>query len=117
MNAPDQKFQPMKVITEMAPSFRTYSAEGVWGMVNNSGNLQFFFYIDRLPLPTSMVFKGPGQPPSDIVLPLGSDDQSPVVREFQSSVVVTIEGAQQIRTVIDNFIRIAETANKQLETK
>jgi hypothetical protein len=116
MNPSDKNNQSMHIITEKAPSFRTYNADGAWGMVNPSGNIQLHFFIDRLALPTSMVFAGPAQPPTEVTFPLDKDEML-VVREFQSSIVVTLVAAQQMRTVLDNFIRIAESMNKQLEEK
>ena len=108
---------PVKFITEKDASFRTYHADGAWGMVNNFGNIQLNFFVERPPMVDSVTYQLDklGHPADEGTLDIQQEKgRFLVVRELQSAVVLSLASARLVHATIGNFIKIAEdlSANK-----
>lgn len=119
VNAPEEKSNPLLPVrfnTEKDAEFRTYYADGAWGMVNNSGTIILSFYVERPPLPKSVIYQQNEK--GEVTLsnpedgPIESAKELIGVRDYQAAVALTLSTAHQIHAVLGNFIRIAEAMAK-----
>ncbi|MGO8698330.1 MAG: hypothetical protein ACLQVY_11505 [Limisphaerales bacterium] len=119
MNGQNQKVQtaqpkplPVKFVHEEGAAFRTLPADGVWGMLNNQGNIQLNFFTEHAPIPHAVIFPVSeggsfSGPPSEQY-----KDNDPahyiVIREFQVGVTMSLHAAKHTHMVLGNFIAMAE---------
>jgi hypothetical protein len=103
--------QSIKLHTEKDQSFRTVHADGAWGMANTSGNIILNFFIDHPMLPSMVEFKyenGFISMDDHYALVPNKGAEAVGVREYQSAVILSVAAAQQVYSVLGNFIKIAE---------
>ncbi len=112
MSTPEQDGRPVRFLTEKGPSFATHYADGTWAMVNQVGNIQLNFYIERPQLPTVVHFQI-----DDQGVPIGAGpsklegvdlENLCIVRDYQSAIVLTLPAARHVAAVLANFIGMAE---------
>jgi len=113
---PPNKLQPVKFITEKAPSFRTYHADGAWGMLGNNGNIQINFFHERDTLPkevTHEILQDGTFELNGVVVKDKDDTYYTVIREFDSAVILSVTAAENIHKMLGNFIKLSkDVANK-----
>src|ERR1017187_7087568 len=108
---PAMKFQPVRFVHEKGPQFRTYHADGAWGALNAQNEIYVNFFAEYPRLATGVInqvrseehtYTGKFQLLGDT-----DPDHFVVIRDFQCSVVLSIENAVRIRGLLDSFIQIA----------
>jgi hypothetical protein len=113
---PPVKFQPVKFVHERSPQFTTYHADGGWGVVSGDGDIHLNFFSEYPKLATGVIHQV--YPESGVytgeykMQGFPDPDYHVVMREFQCSVVLSVETAERLRGLIDSFIKIAK---KQLD--
>jgi len=86
--------------------FRVIHADGVWGGVTPNLNIQLAFYSERNPIPTSVTQEfGENGLPGKLIETTGREG---VVREFDASVVISIEVAKVFQEWLGKKIEQAE---------
>lgn len=109
---PVTKFQPVKFVHEKSPQFRTYHTDGAWGVVNALGDIHLSFFTEHPRLAAGVINKV--NPENGIYTGehemVGDTDPNYfiTVRDFQCSVVLSIQTAERIHTLLGNFIGIAK---------
>jgi hypothetical protein len=111
------KLLPVKFITEKDPSFRTYHADGAWGMANAVGNIQLSFFVEHNPLPISVLHpinKDGNISNEGEITSLNEQDENNfiVIRDFQMAVVLQLEAAKNIHRILENFIKLSEDSTE-----
>ena len=109
---PAGKFLPVKFVHEKGQQFRTYHADGGWGVVNALGDihLNFFTEYPRLAAgvinqvnPVDGIYTGKFEMLGDT-----DPDYFITIREFQCSVVLSISTAERVHSLLGSFIEIAK---------
>jgi hypothetical protein len=103
--------KPLKFLHEKGPLFRTFHADGVWGLTSPTGNIQLDFYLEREPSPTAVhipvnpdgSFKG-----NQIIEVNVDSEYFVLVRDFQAGVVLSLDAAMQVREVLNNYINFRQ---------
>ena len=110
--------QPVKFITKEDSAFRISHADGAWGMVTNTGNIQLNFFVEHPPLPETVIYRPDGSgrmqitSPSDVTGKMADDENFCVIRSYQSAIVMSLDVAKNIQMVLANFIAMTERLNK-----
>ena len=110
---------PVKFIHEKSQQYRTCHADAVWGTINGLSNIQLEFYLERPPIPSAVVqpVNPDGTYTSEQKLePIQDAGHFIVVRDFQVGVVLSLQSAIQVHTVLGNFIELAKQ-QLSMETK
>ena len=104
----------VKFINEKPAYYRIFHSDGTWGTINAHGNVLVDFFVERPPTPSAVI-----QP----VLPDGNftgeqkmqgledPDHFIVVREFQCGIVMSLNAAIQLNSVLESYIK---TTKQQL---
>jgi hypothetical protein len=113
---------PVKFLTEKDASFRTYHADGAWGMINNHANIQLNFFVERPPMASDVTYQldEKGSPIDQGNMTIQQEKgHFLLVREYQSAVVLSLPCARIVHSVLGSFIKIAENlvANKNSNDK
>ncbi|MBP6821402.1 MAG: hypothetical protein KA368_07650 [Acidobacteria bacterium] len=92
--------------------FRVIHADGVWGGVTPNLNIQLAFYSERNPIPKSVKQEfGHDGLPGEII---ETDGRQGIVREFDTSVVLSLEVAKAFHTWLGKKIEQADTIVKKV---
>jgi hypothetical protein len=109
------KAKAVKFLHERTPVYHIMHVDGAWGSINSNGNAQLDFYVETAITPDA------------VVQPLGADgnftgEQIPlgrvepetllVVRNIQCGIVLSLNAAIQIQSVLQSFIN---SSKKQYE--
>jgi hypothetical protein len=99
--------KPVKVIHEKGSQFRTFHADGAWGIVNSFGNLQVDFCVERPPTPTAVLqpIKDGNFTGEQIMQGVDDPDYFLIVRDFQCGVILSYAAAVQVHTLLENYIK------------
>jgi hypothetical protein len=100
--------KPVKFIHEKGAQYRVFHADGAWGVINQFGNLQMDFCVERPPTPSAVL--QPVDPQGNaageqVMEGLGNQDYFNVVRDFQCGVVLSFAAAVQVHSVLDVYIK------------
>jgi hypothetical protein len=110
---PQPKVRPVKFTHEKGTQFRTYHADGMWGVVNAQGNLNMHFYVEfpRLADAAISPVNPDGSFTGELKL-LGAGESDPtyylVTRDFQCNVVLSLASAISTRDQLNFFIDSAQ---------
>ena len=115
---PPQEPLPVKFIHEKGPQYRTYHADAAWAAVNGQANIQLEFYLEHPPFPTVVV-----QPVNTDATYTGEmkiegledKEHFVVIRDFQVGVVLSLQSAIQLQTVLGKFIDMAKEQQQFLK--
>jgi len=109
---PAVKYQPVKFVHEKGSRFRTYHAAGVWGVVNAESEIHLSFFTEYPRLATGVIHQvnpADGTYTGESQMEGATDpNYYVVVRDFQCSIVMSVESAIRVRGVLDAFIKLAE---------
>jgi hypothetical protein len=112
---PAVKFQPVRFVHTRSPQFRTYHADGTWGVVNAQGDIHLSFFVEHPRLVTGVVHQvNPenGTYTGEFQMEGSPDPVYNVVdRDFQCSVVFSVASAERLRSLLDSYI---DTARKHI---
>jgi sulfite reductase alpha subunit-like flavoprotein len=92
--------------------FRSIHADGAWASINGLGNITLAFFNERPPLPKSVTYEygESGQfVPTKEALTAVPDNE--VLRQFEAEVIMSLESAKRIHTLLGNFIKIKEESD------
>jgi hypothetical protein len=102
------QLKPVKFIHEKGAQYRVYHADGAWGVINNFGNVQIDFCVERPPMPSAVIHpvKQDGNYTGEQTME-GIEDKNHfvVVRDFQCGVVLSFAAAVQVHSVLEVFIK------------
>ncbi|MGH9929240.1 MAG: hypothetical protein ACREA9_08430 [Pyrinomonadaceae bacterium] len=117
----DEAKQPrVRFVTKYARHHRTLHADGAWAAVTPQLEVQFGMFNDLRPMPDEVSHfvtpegKVGNQLPADA---LSADTLSEVVREVDVTVVVSVDTAKNLVTVLAQMIGQIEDHIKTLEAK
>src|ERR1700733_5756418 len=107
--------KPVKFIHEKAAQYRVFHADSAWGSINQWGNVQLDFCVERPAAPSFVV--QPVKPDSSFTcerIMHGEEDPTYflVVRDFQCGVVLSYASAVQVHALLDNYIK---TTKQQMD--
>lgn len=105
-----QLVRPVKFVHQKAASFRTYHADGTWGVISAMGNFHMQFYVECPKSADAVInpVKADGSFTGESQM-IGAGENDPdyyiVTRDFQCNVVLSVLGAVNLREQLDVFIR------------
>lgn len=113
----EQASKTFNVAFTKAPFFRTIQADGSWGRISPSGMIHLSFFNDCHPLPViakhNIEQDGKLSEEMNLVGPVTANkEEVNMVRQIELDVVLSLEVAKIVRTNLDNFIKILESATK-----
>src|ERR1700722_8753066 len=107
--APPAAIKPVKVIHKRIDQYRNIPMDGVWGMINANGAIQLELYLEKPPVPSTLVYpvvSSPEGPRIDATFKEAyaenekRDTHFIVIREFQAGVVMSLSAAIQLHHVL-----------------
>lgn len=107
--------RPVKISHEKGAQYRLYHADMAWGAISHHGNLQLDFCVERPPTATGVInpVHADGNPTGEQTFEgLGDQKYFNVVRDFQCGIVLSLAAAEQVHSVLTNYL--AE-ANKHVK--
>jgi hypothetical protein len=116
MSEPENiNFGSVKIHHKKSGFFRVVHADGAWGGVNGTAVIHMTFYSEHPAIPTSVIY------PLDknglmVNTPTIEGDEG-LHREMEVAIALTLPAAMQVRTTLDNFIRIAVEQMNDLNQK
>jgi hypothetical protein len=109
------KSKAVKFLHEKTPGYHIIHVDGAWGSINSIGNVQLDFYAETALTPDAVV--QPLDPDGNFTgehIPLGRVESETllVVRNIQCGIVLSLNSAIQIQSVLQSFI---DSSKKQFE--
>jgi hypothetical protein len=108
----ERKYLPVKFVHEKNPQFKTYHADGTWGMVNSLGEIQLNFYTEFPTIVTGSIHEvnpQTGLYTGKMEMQGLDESKNLITRDFQCCVVVSLSVAEQIQKSLGVFIENAKT--------
>jgi hypothetical protein len=105
------KFQDVKFIHNRSPDFRTYHADGSWAVLNGQNAIHLNFFSEYPQIAAGVVNQvNPldGKYTGEFELQGLEKNCNAVIREFQCSVVLSVESAGRLYSLLKTFIDLAD---------
>jgi hypothetical protein len=116
---PRKRFLPLKFVHKKDSSFRTFHADGAWGVQGTGGNILLNFFVEHEPMADVAIYpvdeagsvSGEGQ-----LLWEKDDKHFVIIRDLQACIVLSIDAATNLHTMLGNFIKLTEQRTKSAKT-
>src|SRR5258708_7482494 len=95
--------KPVKFLHRKGAQYQIFHGDGVWGAVNNLGNIQVDFYVERPIIPSTVIHQvNPNGDFTGEQVSEGEFDPNHfvVVREFQAGIILSLASAIQVHAVL-----------------
>lgn len=96
---------------EKTSSFQTLHADGALSSVTPSGQAFLAFYVERAPIPKTLVYSVNTEGTIDDK-PISMTGKQGVFREIQSAVILSPTALNALKTHIENILKQIENASK-----